>query len=54
MKKCIPDATTIYMCLITVSCNECSYVQKHINENDDKIDPPADSDENFSSSYFMK
>ena len=54
MKKCFPDATKIYMCPITVSCNECTYVQNHININDDKIDPPADSDETFSSSYFLK
>ena len=54
MKKCFPDATQIYMCPITVSYNECTYVQKHINENDEKIDPPADSEQTFSSSYFMK
>ena len=42
------------MCPITVSWNECTYVQNHINENDDKIDPPEDSDKTFSSSYFMK
>ena len=33
--------------------HECTYVQNHINENDDKIDPLADSGETFSSSYFM-
>ena len=49
-----PDATQRYMCPITISCNECTYVQKHINENDEKIDPPADSEQTFSSSYFMK
>ena len=27
MKKCFPDATKIHMCPITVSCNECTYVQ---------------------------
>ena len=53
MKKFFPDATKIYMFPITVSCNECTYVQKHVNENDDKIDPQADSDETFSSSYFV-
>ena len=42
------------MCPTTVLCKECTYVQKHINENDEKIDPPADSEQNFSSSYFMK
>ena len=25
------DATQIYMCPKTVSCKECTYVQKHIN-----------------------
>ena len=54
MNNCFPDATQIYMCSITVSCKECTYVQKHINENDEKIDPPADSEQTFSSSYFMK
>ena len=42
------------MCPKTVSCKECTYVQKHINENDEKIDPPADYEQTFSSSYFMK
>ena len=37
MKKFFPDATKIYMCPITVSCNECTYVKNHININDDKI-----------------
>ena len=40
------------MCAKTVSCNKCTYVQKHIN--DDVFDPLADSDETFSSSYFLK
>ena len=44
MKKVFPGATKIYMCPITVSCNECTYVQKHINKNDDKINPPEDSE----------
>ena len=54
MNNFFSDATQIYMCPITVSCNECTYVQKHINENDAKIDPPEDSEQTFSSSYFMK
>ena len=49
-----PDATQIYMCPITVSYNEFTYVQKHINENDEKIDPLADSEQTFSLSYFME
>ena len=52
MKKCFPDATKLYMCPKTVSCNKCTYVQKHIN--DDVFDPLADSDETFASSYFLK
>ena len=52
MRKCFPDATEIYVCAKTVSCNKCTYVQKHIN--DDVFDPPADSDETFSTSYFLK
>ena len=35
MKNCFPDAIQIYMCPITVLCKECTYVQKHINENDE-------------------
>ena len=38
----------------TVSCKECTYVPKDINENDEKIDPPSDSEQTFLSSYFMK
>ena len=52
MKKCFPDATKIYVCPKTVSCNKCTYVQKHIN--DDVFDPLVDSDKNFSSSYLLK
>ena len=46
------DATKIYVCPKTFSCNKCTYVKKHIN--DDVFDPLADSDKNFSSSYFLK
>ena len=45
LKKCFPDATKIYVCVETVSCNKCTYVQKHIN--DGVFDPPADSEETF-------
>ena len=41
------------MCPKSVSCKECAYVQKYINENDEKIDLPADSEQTFQSSYFM-
>ena len=40
------------MCPKTVSCNKCSYVQRH--KHDDIFDPPEDNDETFSSSYFLK
>ena len=52
MKKYFPYATKIYVCAKTVSCNKCTYVQKHIN--DYVFDPLADSDETFSSLYFLK
>ena len=52
MKKCFPDATKLYMCPKTVSCNKCTYVQKNIN--DDIFYPLADSGKTFSSSYFLK
>ena len=52
MKKCFPDATKIYVCARTVSCDKCTYVQKHIN--DDVFDPLADSNETFSSSHLLK
>ena len=42
-KNCFRDANQINMRPKTVSCKECTYVQKHINENDEKIDgEPAD------------
>ena len=52
MNKCFPDENQINMCPTTVSCKECTYVQKHVNENDEKIDPPADSEQTFSSFSF--
>ena len=52
LKKYFPDATEVYMCPKTVSCNKCSYVSRHIH--DDIFDPPSDNDETFSSSYFLK
>ena len=54
MKKYFPDATKIYMCPKTVSCNECTYVQNHININDDKLIPRQILTKYFSSSYFLK
>ena len=52
LKKYFPDTTKIYVCAKNLSCNKCTYVQKHIN--DDVFDPPADSGDTFSSSYFLK
>ena len=52
MKKVFPDATKLYTSPKTVSCNKCTYVQKHIN--DDVFNPLEDSDKTFSSSYFLK
>ena len=49
-----PDANQINKCPKTVSCKECTNVQKDINENDEKIDTQADSEQTFFSSYFMK
>ena len=54
MKNCFPDANQINKCPKTVSCKECTYVQKDKNGKDETIDPPADSEQNFFSSYFMK
>ena len=54
MKNFFIDSNQINKCPKTVSCKECTYVQKHINENDEKIDTPADSEQTFLSSYFMK
>ena len=42
------------MCPITVSCNECTYVQKNKNANAKKVDPPVYYEQTFSSSYFTK
>ena len=41
------DAKQINMCPTTISFKECTYVQKHINENDERIYPPADSEQTF-------
>ena len=53
-KNRFPDANQINMCPKTVSCKECTYVQKNINENDEKIDPQEDYEKTFQLSYFMK
>ena len=38
MKNCFPDAKPIKKCPKTFLCKECKYVQKDINENDEKIE----------------
>ena len=53
MNNSFPDENKINMFPKTVSCKECTYVQKHINEYDEKIDPPEDCEQIFQSSYFM-
>ena len=35
------------MCPITVSCNECTYVQKNKNANAKKVDPPVYYEQTF-------
>ena len=52
LKKYFPDATEVSKCPKTVSCNEFSYVPRH--KHNDIFDPPADNDETFPSSYFLK
>ena len=52
LKKYFPDATEVYKCPKTVSCNECSYVPRH--KHDDIFDPPTHNEETVSSSYFLK
>ena len=41
-------------CPKTVLCKECTYVQKYINENDEKIDSTEDNEPTFLSSFFRK
>ena len=52
MKNCFPDANQINKFPKTVPCKKCTYVQKYMNENDEKIDPPADS-EKLSSHHIL-
>ena len=54
MNNCFTDANQINKCPKTVSCKEFTYLQKDINENDEKIDPPADTGQTFFSSYLLK
>ena len=53
-KTCFPDAKQIKKIPKTVLCKECTYVQKDINENDEKIDSTEDNEPTFSSSFFQE
>ena len=54
MKTCFPDAKQIKKCQNNVLCKECTYVQKDINENDEKIYSTEDNKPTFLSSYFLE
>ena len=53
-KTCFPDAKQVKKCLKTVLCNECTNIQKDINESDKNFDSPPKNEPNFSSLFFMK
>ena len=53
-KSCFPDAKPIRKCPKTVLCKERTYVQKHINGNDEKIYSTEDIEPTFISSYFLE
>ena len=52
MKNCFPGANQTKKRPKTVSCKECTCLQKYKNGKDEKIDPPADTEQNFFSSYL--
>ena len=54
MKNCFPDLNSIKKCPKTVLCKECTYVQKDINVNDEKIDSTEDIEHTFFSSCFLE
>ena len=54
MKTCFPDAKQITQFPKSTLCKECTYAQKDINENDEKIDSTEDIETTFLSSYFME
>ena len=54
MKNCFPDAKPIKKCPKTVLCKECTYVQKDINGNDEKIDSIEDIIHTFSHHIFWE
>ena len=47
MKNFFPDAEPIKKSPKTLLCKECTYVQKDINENDEKIDSTKDNEPTF-------
>ena len=49
----IPDAKPIKI-KKPFLCKECTYAQKDINENDEKIDSTEDIETTFLSSYFLE
>ena len=53
IKNCFPGANQIKKYPKTVSCKECTYVQKDKNGNYEDIDPPADTAQTFYTSYFI-
>ena len=54
MKNCFPDDKKTNKFPKTVLCKECTYVQKYINDKDEKIDPPADIEQTFSHHILLK
>ena len=54
MNTCFPGAKQIKKSPKSVLCKEFTYIQKDINENDEKIDSTKDNEPTFSSSFFRK
>ena len=52
MKTCFPEAKQIKQCPKSSLCNECTYVQKEINESEGNTDSVPNNKPTFSSSYF--
>ena len=52
-KNCSPGANQIKKCPKTVSCKECTYVQKDKNGKYEEIDPLEETEQTFFSSYFI-
>ena len=54
MKNCSPNAKPIKKSPKTGLCKECIYVQKDINENDERTNSTEDIEPTFLSSYFLE